>query len=152
MKKYTGILIILICILLDQVTKLVVFNNNINITIIPGLLNFTLVKNYGAAFGMMQGANIVIAITTAIILLGLGVVILLCYRKDKAISLAYYFVLGGGIANLIDRIFRGFVIDFIDTPFIATFNLADSFIVCSAIWIVLLEVKNCFKPKDSVTK
>ena len=152
MKKYTGIIIIIICMLLDQLTKLLVFNNNIYLTVIPGLLNITLVKNYGAAFGMLQGANIVLAITTAIILLILGAVIFIGYRKDKAISLAYYFVLGGGIANLIDRIFRGFVIDFIDTPFIATFNLADSFIVCAAIWIVLLEIKNCFKPTNSVTK
>ncbi len=68
------------------------------------------------------------------------------------VSLAYYFVLAGGIGNLIDRVLRGFVVDFIDTPFIATFNIADSFIVCGAIWILFIEIKKMIKEKNSVTK
>ena len=146
MKKYIGILIVVLGIIIDQVTKVLAYNNSVNLVIIPNFLNFTLVENRGAAFGIAQGANLVLAIVSAsICLLILGVIIYSIYKKED-ISLAYYFILAGGIGNLIDRAFRGFVVDFIDTPFIATFNIADSFIVVGAFWVLISEVlKAVFK-------
>ena len=67
------------------------------------------------------------------------------YHKGDKVSFAYYLIIAGGIGNFIDRIARGFVVDFIDTPFIATFNLADSFIVIGAFWIIITEVLKSLK-------
>ena len=56
-----------------------------------------------------------------------------------------YMILAGGIGNMIDRLFRGYVIDFIDTPFIATFNLADSFVVIGVILLSITYIYREFK-------
>ena len=67
------------------------------------------------------------------------------YKNKKPLSTEYYIIIAGGIGNLIDRITRGYVIDFIDTPFIATFNLADSFIVVGILTIIIKQVKELTK-------
>ena len=83
MKKYIGILIVVLGIIIDQVTKVLAYNNSVNLVIIPNFLNFTLVENRGAAFGIAQGANLVLAIVSAIIcLLILGVIIYSIYKKE----------------------------------------------------------------------
>ena len=61
-------------------------------------------------------------------------------KKDGKASIGLYLILSGGFANLIDRAFRGFVVDFIDTPFIATFNIADSMIVIGCLWLIVEEL------------
>lgn len=145
MKKIHGIILIIIGVLIDQVSKMIVFNNQVNFTIIPNLLDFTLVKNYGAAFGSFQGANYILAgvsVLVCIVMIGL---IAYMYHKGDKVSFAYYLIIAGGIGNFIDRIARGFVVDFIDTPFIATFNIADSFIVIGAFWIMITEVLKSLK-------
>ncbi len=145
MKKIHGIILIIIGILVDQVSKIIVFNNQVNFTVIPNLLNFTLVNNYGAAFGSFQGANYILAgvsVLVCIVMIGL---IAYMYHKGDKVSFAYYLIIAGGIGNFIDRIARGFVVDFIDTPFIATFNIADSFIVIGAFWIMITEVLKSLK-------
>ena len=145
MKKIHGIILIIIGILVDQVSKIIVFNNQVNFTVIPNLINFTLVNNYGAAFGSFQGANYILAgvsVLVCIVMIGL---IAYMYHKGDKVSFAYYLIMAGGIGNFIDRIARGFVVDFIDTPFIATFNIADSFIVIGAFWIMITEVLKSLK-------
>ncbi|MBR3280400.1 MAG: signal peptidase II [Clostridia bacterium] len=145
MKKIHGIILIIIGILVDQVSKIIVFNNQVNFTVIPNLINFTLVNNYGAAFGSFQGANYILAgvsVLVCIVMIGL---IAYMYHKGDKVSFAYYLIIAGGIGNFIDRIARGFVVDFIDTPFIATFNIADSFIVIGAFWIMITEVLKSLK-------
>ncbi len=145
MKKIHGIIIIIIGILVDQVSKIIVFNNQVNFTVIPNLLNFTLVNNHGAAFGSFQGANYILAgvsVLVCIVMIGL---IAYMYHKGDKVSFAYYLIIAGGIGNFIDRIARGFVVDSIDTPFIATFNIADSFIVIGAFWIMITEVLKSLK-------
>ena len=145
MKKLHGIILIIIGVLLDQVSKIIVFNNQVDFTVIPNLLNFTLVQNYGAAFGSFQGANIVLAIISLIICFIMIGIIAFMYKRDEYVSPAYYLIIAGGIGNFIDRVARGFVVDFIDTPFIATFNIADSFIVIGAFWIMIAEIIKSLK-------
>ena len=149
MKKSIGIIIIFVGLIIDQISKFVVFNNEVNFTVIPNLLNFTLVKNFGAAFGSFQGMNLVLIFVTLAICISILLFMVYMYKKGEFVSPAYYLILAGGIGNLIDRIFRGFVVDFIDTPFIATFNIADSFIVIGAIWILVAEVLKSIKNKQN---
>ena len=97
----------LLVVVLDQVSKSIVVNS------------FPYTTNTGAAFGMLQSYQpFLIGIT--IIVIGL----LFYYAKEYPIALG--FILGGAVGNLIDRLARGFVIDFIDFGFWPSFNIADS--------------------------
>ena len=150
MKKYIAWILVALGIIVDQITKLLASNIEKSIEIIPGILNFTLVKNEGAAFGFAQGSSyILLGISIVICLVVLGTIIFLkC--KDENVSAGFYLILSGGIGNIIDRMFRGFVVDFIDTPFIATFNIADSLIVIGVIWLILEETIVSVFSKKSV--
>lgn len=140
MKKYMGWILVISGIVIDQITKLLALNLKDSVVIIPNLLNFTLVKNYGAAFGIAQGANGILAGISACICILMLVMIFYLDKKEEPISMGLFLVLSGGFANLLDRAFRGFVVDFIDTPFIATFNIADSLIVIGCFWLVIEEL------------
>lgn len=140
MKSFLKLLIILALVLLDQATKLAVLSMNESKVIIPGLLNFTLVKNYGGVFGIAQGYNYVFVTLAGLICLALVLSIIVLTYKKEHVSLALYLICAGGIGNFIDRVARGYVVDFIDTPFIATFNIADSVVVIGIIMIIVSEI------------
>ena len=117
-------------ILLDQVSKFVVlstlgFERSKNI--IPNLLNFTLVKNKGAAFSLFSNSTNFLTITSVIVSIILITIILRYPPKSywNFIGLAY--LLGGTIGNGIDRLFKGYVLDFLDLVPInfPIFNVAD---------------------------
>ena len=132
-------------ILIDQLTKYIILNNYkifINKNFIFFRLDF--VKNYGAAFNIFSGSRIFlsfISIAFSILL------IYLMFRKNtfKSIELySYSFILGGTIGNGIDRLFNGFVIDFINLNFInfPVFNIADISINIGFIILFYSFIKN----------
>ena len=115
-------------ILIDQITKyLILYNNKILVNKDFLLFKLDFVKNYGAAFNIFSGSRIflsLISITFSIIL------IYLILRKNSSNLLdlyTYSFILGGTLGNGIDRIVKGFVIDFINLNIInfPVFNIAD---------------------------
>jgi len=115
-------------VLIDQFTKYLMFYNKklfINKDFLLFKLDF--VKNYGAAFNIFSGSRIFLSLISIIFSI---LLIYLILRKNtlKQIDLfAYSFLLGGTTGNGIDRIFNGFVIDFINLNFInfPVFNIAD---------------------------
>lgn len=139
--------ILILGILLDQLVKLWICQLQHSLTMIPNLLTLEYVENHGAVFGMMQGSNSILAIVSLVICIVLIAFIISQKKKQKKVSLAWYMVLAGGIGNLIDRLFRGYVVDFIATPFIATFNLADSFVVLGVIWLFVQEFQRWYQEK-----
>ncbi len=153
-KKY--IFIVLFCLLLvfiDQLSKYLIINilGNGVFVIIKNFLKFMYIKNTGAALGIFSG-NLVILIIATLILL---VYIIKEVKKNvnnKWILITYLLILGGAIGNLIDRIFRGYVVDFISfTLFkkeMAIFNLADTFITIGVIILIIL----LFKKEDGLWK
>ena len=115
-------------VLKDQFTKYLIFYNH-KIFLNKDFLLFKLdfVKNYGAAFNIFSGNRILLSLISIIFSL---LLIYLILRKNtlKIIDLySYSFILGGTIGNGIDRILKGFVIDFINLNFIdfPVFNIAD---------------------------
>lgn len=132
---------ITLLIIIDQITKFFATKLVDTKVVIKGLLNFTYVENRGAVFGFMQGSNYVMAIISAIICIALIIYIKRIIKVGETPSIGFYMVTAGGMGNIIDRICRGFVIDFIDTPFIATFNVADMLIVIGVFFIVLSQLK-----------
>ena len=115
-------------ILIDQFTKYLMFNNY-KLYIDKDFLLFKIVfvKNYGAAFNIFSGSRIFLSLISIIFSI---LLIYLILRKNNlnAIDLySYSFILGGTIGNGIDRIFKGYVIDFINLNNInfPVFNIAD---------------------------
>ena len=115
-------------IFIDQFTKqFVLINKNsiINTNFILFRLDF--VKNYGAAFNILSGSRIFLSTISVIFSI---LLIYLILRKDTSKQIDYYsysFILGGTVGNGLDRIVRGFVVDYINLNFITfpVFNIAD---------------------------
>ena len=127
-------------VVLDQSTKIIVQRTMAlyqSIPIIDGLFNLTYVRNTGAAFGIFAGSAEIFRRPFLILvsILASGFIISLLRRledRQQGLLSALAFVLGGAIGNLIDRIFYGEVIDFLDVYWRdyhwPAFNIADSFI------------------------
>ena len=137
--------ILIVSILIDQISKYLVCNITEPITIIPKLLSIEYIENYGAVFGIMQGSNNILALVSTCICIAIIVYILQLNKKKEKIPFTWYLILAGGIGNLIDRLVRGYVVDFIATPFIATFNIADSLVVIGVFLIVIKEIVDIIK-------
>ncbi|WP_427132587.1 signal peptidase II [Pseudarthrobacter sp. S9] len=132
----------------DQLTKLWVtstMTEGERIPVLPPLLHWYYIRNSGAAFSI--GENVTWVFT--IIMAAVSVAILLQLRKLGSAwwALALGLLLGGALGNLTDRLFRepsfamGHVVDFIQLPNFAIFNIADSAVVSSVVIICLLTLR-----------
>ena len=127
-------------ILIDQFTKYLMFNKYklfINKDFLLFRLDF--VKNYGAAFSIFNGNRIFLSFISIIFTILLIYLILKKNSQNKIDLLSYSFILGGTIGNGIDRILKGFVIDFINFPL---FNIADISINIGFIFLLYSIFKN----------
>jgi|TARA_B100000809_G_scaffold79174_1_gene77187 signal peptidase II len=136
----------LICfiVLIDQISKILIhakINLYESIQIIPHLLDFTYIRNEGIAFGINFAGSKVIFIVFPILI----TFYLLSLLKDKEFDKPFYqisllLIIGGAIGNIIDRIFRGYVIDFIDfhinNVHWYVFNLADSSVTIGLLFLL----------------
>ena len=135
----------ILVILLDQYTKYFMLNNYktvLNKDLIIFRLEF--VKNYGAAFNIFSGNRIFLSFISIIFSI---LLIYLILRKNNFNSIdliSYSFILGGTFGNGIDRLLRGFVIDFINLKFIhfPVFNIADISINIGFIFLFYSIFKN----------
>jgi signal peptidase II len=140
-RQKAGFLLVALAVLaLDQWTKWLVevhLPHLASVKVIPGLLNFTHVRNTGVAFGLFArggSSGDVHALALSLVgALALGVVLVYFWRtpaRDQLLLVALALVLGGAIGNLTDRVAGGAVTDFIDvyvgTYHWHTFNVADS--------------------------
>ena len=138
-------------VILDQITKALVinfFNLYDSVALLP-MINLTFVVNYGFAFGLLNNPSLNQILVSLVIL---GIIIYFLYllikTQDKIFQLTLTLILAGALGNFIDRIFRGFVIDFIDI-YIGkyhwpAFNIADS---CITVGFVVLMINILFLNK-----
>ncbi|WP_238457490.1 signal peptidase II [Alkalihalobacterium alkalinitrilicum] len=140
--------IALVIILLDQWTKWIVVQSmeiGERISLIENFLYFTSHRNQGAAFGILQGQMWFFYIITVIVV---GFIVYYIQKEAKSswlLGISLGLILGGAIGNFIDRVFRGEVVDFIDT-FIFTynfpiFNVADS-ALCVGVALIFIKIIN----------
>ena len=124
-----------------------------SVTVISGVLDFTYVENRGAAFGMLSESRWIFMSVSVVFIFSLVYILKQKYTDNLIYNLSLCLILGGGIGNMIDRIFLGYVVDFIEVTFVdfAVFNIADSAIcVGTALFIVyLLFFDTVFFPKKS---
>ena len=138
-----GIVIVLsaLIVIIDQLIKYFIYTNlspDGNVTIIDGLLSFVYSENRGAAFGIFQNATLVFAVIT-IALIAVFLFLLITKRfSGKLFTSSIILIIGGGIGNLWDRLFRGFVIDYISISFFPPIcNFADYCITIGAALFIL---------------
>jgi len=134
------ILIGIALVIIDQVIKYIV---NINMLLgqtyplIEDFLYITYVKNTGIAFGLFKNNNIFMIILISVIIL----IVLYFYNKEKnkvfSLNIAITLLISGAVGNLVDRIYYGFIVDYIDFTFWPAFNLADSLIVIGSITLAV---------------
>lgn len=131
-------------ICLDQLTKwlaVVFLRGEASFPLWREVLHFTYAENTGMAFGMLKDHRWVFMVFSTLAIIGLAVYLFRYRPEGRWMQISMAFIIGGGIGNMIDRIFLGYVVDFIDFTLIdfAIFNVADSFVCVGAgIMIVLL--------------
>ena len=143
MKKRIG-LIAIICIIIDQITKLLIISNfdvGTGKTIIPSFFSIAYVRNTGAAWGMFADGTIFLAVLS-IFFLAFAIKYIIDLKEVTKLSCVSYGLLTGGIiGNLIDRLLRKYVIDFFSFTFFSynfpVFNVADCFIVIAILLLIL---------------
>ena len=130
-------------ILLDQITKFLASIYLDNIDIIPAFFSLTYVENKGAAWGILNNSTIVLVGISVIVLLLISKYISSTIEFTKLSVVSYGLLIGGIFGNLVDRIFRGFVIDFLNFNILGynfpVFNIADTMIVIGVI-LMFIEV------------
>lgn len=153
-KKITkeGILlisIVVIIILIDQVLKIWIQNVG-EISIIPGILNFKVTQNMSAAYGIGSNSKLMYVLTNLVIL---GVIFKFITTQnefvDRKLKIFLSFILAGGISNVIDKVVRGYVTEFIDFKQVINlpvFNVADVFVLIG--WVSIAAIFAAFTVKE----
>lgn len=130
-------------VILDQVTKYLVRQNLVlgeRVPVIPGIFDFELVYNKGAAFGMFQNATLYFVIIALVMIGGILWYLLRAKGHSTAEVVALGLIGAGAVGNCIDRVFMdGTVTDFIATAFMdfPVFNVADSAITIGCVLFVI---------------
>ena len=140
MIKYLSVLIVI----LDQLSKFIVhstMNLYDSFQVIPYLLNFTYIRNEGIAFGIyFEGAETLFIVLPILITVYLFYLLKSEEFQDKFSQIALFLIIAGAVGNIIDRIFRGYVVDFIyfhlNGMHWYVFNIADSSVTIGLIFLL----------------
>jgi len=98
----------------------------------------TYIENKGAAFGILPGQQLFFIILTIFLIIYFIFFIKKRENSSKILKISCGLIIGGGIGNLIDRLFRGFVVDYISLSFFSPIcNLADYFITLGSILLLI---------------
>lgn len=139
----------IVIVALDQVTKLLVrmaLPLHSEVPLVPGLLNLTHVQNTGAAFGFLNSADfpyktLAIAVVATLALISVGLYSATLAQQQVAARIGLALIIGGATGNLIDRLFVGSVVDFVDVYWrnwhFWAFNVADSAITVGVVIMIL---------------
>lgn len=119
---------------------------------IPYILNLTYVENYGAAYGIMSGKTGILIILTSAVIIGMLGLLLSRKVENKLAVGSVALIIAGGVGNLIDRVTRGFVVDYLDINqwfSFPVFNFADCCVVIGTgllvIYVLFIEGKEIKK-------
>ncbi len=145
-------LVLIACIIFDLIAKK--FTVGIDKDAIPGFFKFLYTQNTGAAWSMFSGSTVALIIISVIIIALLGVYVFASKTKNALFYVSLGLIVGGAVGNLIDRIFLGYVRDFIKLEFMnfPIFNTADCFltvgVVCLVIYYLIEVIKESKKKKE----
>ena len=142
MLQVITLIIIAVLVAIDQLIKLLVIEHLEpigSLTLIDGFIRLKYAENTGAAFGSFSGRTSFLSIFTFVIIILALIYLFVKKRKVDAEYICISLIVAGGLGNLVDRVFRGFVVDYIEPLFIdfAIFNFADILVTCSCIVLVI---------------
>ncbi len=138
----------ILLVVVDQVTKLMasgMLKPVGSVDVIGGVLRFTYVENRGAAFGMLSEHRWVFMLVSLLAIAAMLVYLWKFRPKSRLACVAVAMIAAGGIGNMIDRIFLGYVVDFIDfcafpSLWVWVFNVADACVCVGGgilvVWLV----------------
>ena len=137
-------------IIIDQITKALAsayLKPIYTLPIIEDIFHFTYRENTGMAFGMLKEHRWVFMLVSTILIIGMGIYLYGMKSENRLYDVSLSLILSGGVGNMIDRIFLGYVVDFIDCRFInfAVFNGADSFVCVGAGLLMLALIRDLIK-------
>lgn len=163
MKKKTSYILILIIIAvslaIDLVSKVIVqnyFSGDVdNIIVIKDFFEITYLKNTGAAFGWFGDSPLGLTIVSVVFLIAFVIYDYFSHSNNIWYILGLGFIVGGAIGNMVDRIFLGYVRDFLNIHlFSFVFNLADLFItigvICFVVYLIISFIKETKDKKNAV--
>jgi signal peptidase II len=129
-----------VVLVLDQLTKHLFWSNARNYEIIEGYLNITLVKNAGAAFGVLQGGRIFFVAASVVAILLIAYIAARLPRQERTRRVWLGLILGGALGNLVDRVRSGEVVDFLQIGIAGhywpVFNVADMGVTIGAALLI----------------
>lgn len=142
-------------LLLDQITKIIIgifFALNEKVVIIPKFFSIHFIENYGAAWSLFSNK------VDFLIILSIGALFIIYrymynFKQNRRNNIAFGLILGGIVGNLVDRVFLGYVRDFLAFKILSynypVFNFADTFIVIGIVLLIFAILKGEDK-KDEV--
>ena len=141
----------------DQIIKYFVLLNLKpvgSVGVVNGFLEWNYVENTGAAFGSFSGNTTLLSVITAVIILAGIAAIIFKKIKNKYLLVTATIVIAGGLGNLIDRIFRGYVVDFIKVLFIdfPVFNFADILVTCGSFMLIIYLIIDIYNDSRKKSK
>lgn len=145
-----SVLSVILFVAIDQIIKhfVVLYLKPVgSVMFINGFLRFTYVENTGAMMGMMEGKTTFMVIAALVVLVILFALILTKKIKFGFEFCCFIMIAAGGIGNIIDRISRGFVVDYIEVLFVDfyVFNFADCLVTVGAFLILFYEFYGIYK-------
>lgn len=154
MRKRIHLYLVLLFFLVDYLSKLLIrtFLGNNVLIIIKDFFVLNYVKNYGAAFSILTNQRLLLIIIS---ILTLGLIYKVFYNENNIFleNFALSMTVGGVIGNLYDRIFFGFIHDFLSFSFLKynfpIFNFADSFIVIGVILLIIINLRSEHEKNNS---
>ena len=152
--KLFSLLAIAVLVVSDQIIKYFVdlyLKPVGSVLVIKNFLQFSYYENDGAMMGMMSGKTLTMTILAVICL---GVISFVIFSGKIKFGIEYcciVLMMSGGLGNIIDRIFRGYVIDYIEVLFIDfyIFNFADCLVTCAAVVLICNQIYEIAKESKS---
>ena len=138
-------MLVAILIAIDQVIKYFIVKYRPFYRLLPGTLEVTYSENTGTVFGWASNNNLLFAIVSIAIIIILAIVVCTISQKYEAQRPLLECVIAGGIGNVIDRIVRGFVVDYLYIKPFGICNFADILIVGGIIGIGIAQFVSTIK-------
>ncbi len=138
---FLWIIITILITLADRLTKIFASSNfnGRDVEVIPGILSMVYVENTGAAFSILKDKTWLLSIISLLFCIFAVVYYVVKKPRNKLLCLSGTLIFAGALGNAIDRVFYGYVIDFIKTDFIEfpVFNVADIAITAGAVLLMI---------------
>ncbi len=153
--RIASIFAVILLLGIDQLIKYFVdlyLKGSPAVVVIKNVLQFNYLENDGAMMGFMGGKTKLMTVLAVICVVVMLAVIFFGLIKNRIDYWCCLLMISGGLGNIIDRIFRGYVIDYIEVLFVDfyIFNFADCLITCSAFFLIFYQI--CLIYKETKTK